>query len=203
MGYSKRYPNAHTLAGSASFLWYSFEAGPAHVVMLCSYADFHVGSSQYAWLQRDLASFDRSRTPWLIFVFHTPWYTSNAHHPMSEGAQMKAAMEPVLLAAGADLVINGHVHAYERMHAVADGKVDPKGIPHITIGDGGNREHFATPWLDPQPAWSALREYAYGWGTLELNQTHMVWEWLRNDDPWNPPGGRVGDRAVYTRRSRA
>ena len=50
-----------------------------------------------------------------------------------------------------------------------------------------------------ESAWSALREYAYGWGTLELNRTHMVWEFLRNDDPWNPPGGRVGDRAVYTK----
>ena len=66
LGYSKRYPNAHAMAGSASFLWYSFEAGPAHVVMLCSYADFHMGSSQYAWLQRDLATFDRSKTPWPV-----------------------------------------------------------------------------------------------------------------------------------------
>ena len=38
-----------------------------------------------------------------------------------------------------------------------------------------------------------------GWGTLELNQSHMVWSFLRNNDPWNPPGGRVGDQAVYTR----
>ena len=34
---------------------------------------------------------------------------------------------------------------------------------------------------------------------MELTTTHMVWEFLRNDDPWNPPGGRVGDRAVYTK----
>ena len=71
-----------------------------------------------------------------------------------------------------------------------------EGIPHITIGDGGNREHFAVPWIEEQPKWSALREYAYGWGTLELNRTHAVWSWLRNNDPWNPPGGRVGDYAV-------
>ena len=114
---------------------------------------------------------------------------------------MKEAMEPLFLQAGVDLVFNGHVHAYERTHRVANGKPDEHGIAHVTIGDGGNREHFAHPWLPTQPEWSALREYAYGWGTLELNQTHAVWSWMRNDDPWNPPGGKVGDSAVYMRRS--
>ena len=38
LAYSRRYPNAHLDSGSASFLWYSFEAGPAHVVVLCSCA---------------------------------------------------------------------------------------------------------------------------------------------------------------------
>ena len=202
LAYSRRFPNAHLRAGSASFLWYSFEAGPAHVVMLCSYAAFDASSAQYKWLQRDLKGVDRAKTPWLLVVLHTPWYTSNAHHPMSEGSEMRVAMEPLLLASGVDLVINGHVHAYERTHPVAGGGLAPTGapgIPHITIGDGGNREHFALPWVAEQPSWSALREYAYGYGILMLNTTHMVWEFLRNDDPWNPPGGRVGDRAVYTK----
>ena len=200
LAYSRRYPNAHYASGSASFLWYSFESGPAHVLMLCSYAAFTPGSSQYAWLQRDLASIDRSKTPWLVVVMHVPWYTSNAHHPSSEGAEMREAMEPLFLSAGVDFVLNGHVHAYERSHRVAaNGTLDEKhGIAHITIGDGGNREHFARPWLPKQPDWSALREYAYGWGTLELNLTHGVWSWMRNDDPWNPPGDKVGDRVVYT-----
>ena len=39
------------------------------------------------------------------------------------------------------------------------------------------------------------------WGTLALNSTHLVWEWLRNDDPWNPPGERVGDSFVLTTRA--
>ena len=70
-----------------------------------------------------------------------------------------------------------------------------------TRQDGGNREHFAFPWLKEQPKWSALREYAYGWGLLELNATEATWTWMRNNDPWNPPpAGLVGDRAVYRQR---
>ena len=40
---------------------------------------------QYTWLEEDLATVDRSRTPWLIVLLHAPWYNSyNAHqqvHP--------------------------------------------------------------------------------------------------------------------------
>ena len=87
LGYEKRYPNNHFDSGSASFLWYSFAAGPAHVVVLCSYAAFGAGSSQFEWLRAALAKVDRSVPPWLLVIMHTPWYTSNAHHPMSEGAR--------------------------------------------------------------------------------------------------------------------
>jgi len=201
-----RYPNNHRNSFSESPLWYSFESGPAHVIMLCSYAGFRRGSSQFGWLQHDLASVDRARTPWVLVVLHTPWYTSNAHHPMTEGSEMRSAMEPLLLAAGVDLLFNGHVHAYERTFPVADGnRVAPhQGIAHVTIGDGGNRENFAYRWMDEQPEWSAIREFAYGYGDLSLNRTHATWRWLRNDDPWNPPpAGKVGDTAVYEVRTTA
>lgn len=42
-----------------------------------------------------------------------PWYNSNKAH-QGEGDDMMAAMEPLLYAASVDLVLSGHVHAYER-----------------------------------------------------------------------------------------
>jgi hypothetical protein len=75
---------------------------------------------------------------------------------------MRAAMESLMLKYEVDVVFNGHVHAYERTHPVVDEKVDcKKGINYVTIGDGGNREQFATPWVVDQPDWSAIREFAY------------------------------------------
>lgn len=56
---------------------------------------------------------DRERTPWLLVLFHVPWYNSNTAH-QHEGDRMMVAMEPLLYAAGADIVLAGHVHAYER-----------------------------------------------------------------------------------------
>ena len=46
-------------------------------------------------------------------LFHVPWYNSNKAH-QGAGDDMMAAMEPLLYAASVDLVIAGHVHAYER-----------------------------------------------------------------------------------------
>lgn len=59
------------------------------------------------------------RTPWLIVLFHVPWYNSNEAH-QHEGDGMMASMEPLLYAASVDLVLSGHVHAYERTVCIHD-----------------------------------------------------------------------------------
>lgn len=64
-------------------------------------------------LQADLAKVDREKTPWLLVLLHAPWYNSNWAH-QGEGYGMMAAMEPLLYAAGVDILLAGHVHAYER-----------------------------------------------------------------------------------------
>jgi hypothetical protein len=61
-------------------LWYSFETSGVHFISLSSYSDFDSSSDQYAWLQQDLASVDRSVTPWVIVQLHAPWYNSNTAH---------------------------------------------------------------------------------------------------------------------------
>lgn len=50
------------------------------MVVLSPYAGYSRGSSQYEWLERDLAAFDRQRTPWLLVSFHAPWYNTVAAH---------------------------------------------------------------------------------------------------------------------------
>ncbi|EFH59507.1 ATPAP18/PAP18 [Arabidopsis lyrata subsp. lyrata] len=130
----------------------------------------------------DLAKVDRERTPWLIVLFHVPWYNSNNAH-QHEGDEMMAEMEPLLYASGVDIVFTGHVHAYERTKRVNNGKSDPCGPVHITIGDGGNREGLARKYKDPSPEWSVFREASFGHGELQMvNSTHALWTWHRNDD---------------------
>jgi acid phosphatase type 7 len=65
---------------------------------------------QYKWLKKDLASVDRSVTPWLIATWHAPWYsTYRAHY--KEAECMRLEMEELLYSYGVDIVFNGHVRS--------------------------------------------------------------------------------------------
>lgn len=163
-------------------LWWSMNVASAHIVFLSSYSPFEEGSDQFQWLTADLASIDKSVTPWTIVLLHAPWYNSNeAHH--KEGDAMRDAMEHTLKHAGVDLVFAGHVHAYERHTRVYKKEPDHHGPVYITIGDGGNREGLATHWIDPQPDISLFRQSAYGHGELNIvNASALHWSWHRGED---------------------
>ncbi|KAG4166532.1 hypothetical protein ERO13_A13G138700v2 [Gossypium hirsutum] len=180
--YNARWKMPFEESESTSNLYYSFEVAGVHVIMLGSYTDYDELSDQYSWLKADLSKVDRKKTPWLVVLFHVPWYNSNHAH-QGEGDGMMTAMEPLLYAAGVDLVFAGHVHAYERSKRVNKGKSDPCGTVHITIGDGGNREGLAQKYIHPTPEWSMFREASFGHGELKIvNSTHAFWSWHRNDD---------------------
>lgn len=180
--YNTRWKMPYKESDSDSNLYYSFEVAGVHVLMLGSYADVSRDSNQYKWLQADLAKVDRSRTPWLIAVLHAPWYNSNFKH-QGDGDEMMKSMEFILREAKVDLLIAGHVHAYERTARVFNGNADACGILHITVGVGGNREGLAHNFIDPKPGWSLYREASYGHGMLKVvNGTHAHWSWHRNQD---------------------
>ncbi|KAM1256354.1 hypothetical protein ACFX1Q_030492 [Malus domestica] len=169
-------------SGSSSNLYYSFEVAGVHAIMLGSYTDNDEYSDQYRWLKADLSKVDRQKTPWLLVLFHVPWYNSNKAH-QGEGDSMMAVMEPLLYAASADIVFAGHVHVYERTKRVNNGKSDTCGAVHITIGDGGNKEGLAHKYKNSPPEWSVFREASFGHGELNIvNSTHAFWTWHRNDD---------------------
>jgi 3',5'-cyclic AMP phosphodiesterase CpdA len=95
-------------AGPAGLGYYSFEAGSWHVVALNSSIPMHAGSPQERWLRHDLAA-HRSRCT--LAYWHHPSFSSGAEHGNTSEA------EPVwraLYFAGADVVLAGHEHVYER-----------------------------------------------------------------------------------------
>ncbi|KAH9316942.1 hypothetical protein KI387_018711 [Taxus chinensis] len=182
LAYNARWQMPFELSGSSSNLYYSFDVTGVHIVMLGSYANYEKYSDQYEWLQADLSRVNRTRTPWVLVLFHVPWYNSNNAH-QGEGEEMKKVMEPLLYAAKVDIAFAGHVHAYERFARVYMNETNPCGTLHITIGDGGSPEGLASVFLDPQPQLSLFREASFGHGELTIyNATHARWSWHRNDD---------------------
>ena len=68
---------------------------------------------QYTWLDKELPKVNRTETPWLIVLLHSPWYNSNNYHFM-EGESMRVMFESWFVKYKVDIVLAGHVHAYER-----------------------------------------------------------------------------------------
>ena len=200
--YRARYPSPHAAAKSPSPDWWSLDVGLAHIVGVSSYApagersgvealryaermdefglDGAVARSMVSWLKRDLASVDRGKTPWVVVMFHAPWYNSNRAH-FKEAERHRWSLERVLYDGGADVVLSGHVHAYERSRNVFDWSPDPCGPAYLVVGDGGNYEGpYGGGWRAPQPEWSAFREGSFGAGRLVIeNATDARWTWHR------------------------
>ncbi|KAL8486773.1 hypothetical protein ACS0TY_023458 [Phlomoides rotata] len=147
LSYLTRFSVPSTESGSNTNLYYSFDAGGIHFVMLGAYVDYNQNGAQYAWLERDLKKVDRSRTPWLVATWHPPWYNSYSSH-YQEFECMRLQMEALLYQYRVDIVFSGHVHAYERTNRVYNYLLDRCAPVYITIGDGGNIEKIEVDHAD-------------------------------------------------------
>jgi hypothetical protein len=133
-GYREYFGDAAVRDGTT---WYSEDVGTWHVVVLdseCGLLANRCGpdSAQLRWLREDLAGNDSRCT---LALFHHPRFSSGDHGPDDAVAPFWDA----LYAAGADLVLNGHEHDYERF-APQDpaGRADAaRGITQVIVGTGG------------------------------------------------------------------
>ncbi|CAL1355753.1 unnamed protein product [Linum trigynum] len=191
--YLHRYHVPYKASGSTSPLWYSVKRASAYIIVLSSYSAYGKYTPQYKWLEEELPKVNRTVTPWLIVIMHSPFYHSYGHHYM-EGETMRVMYEQWFVQYKVDAVFAGHVHAYERSERVSNiaydivnarcTPVEDQSAPvHITIGDGGNLEGLVTDMMEPQPAYSAFREPSFGHGILDIkNRTHAYFGWHRNQD---------------------
>ncbi|KAG6505848.1 hypothetical protein ZIOFF_038214 [Zingiber officinale] len=182
--FTHRYHVPYISSGSTAPFWYSLKLGSAHIIVLASYSAYGKYTPQYSWLEAELPKVNRTETPWLIVLVHSPWYNSYNYHFM-EGESMRVMFEQWFVQYKVDVVFSGHVHAYER--SVVNGKCEPvvdgSAPVYVTIGDGGNIEGPANNMTEPQPSYSAFREASFGHAVFEIkNRTHAYYAWHRNQD---------------------
>jgi Calcineurin-like phosphoesterase len=150
-------------AGDPSEGWYATDVGAWRFYALNSdcwaIGGCEAGSPQERWLREDLAANPRRC---VVAVWHHPRFSSAQHG----SDPMTADLWRALADAGAELVISGHDHDYERFAPQdADGSPEPDGIVELVVGTGG-RSHYAfrTPVAN-----SLVRDdTAYGVVRLEL-----------------------------------
>ena len=121
-------------AGPRGRGYYSFDVGSWHIVALnsnCARVSCGAGSIQEQWLRADLAAHPTSCT---LAFWHHPRYSSG-----HDGSHVTlGAFWSDLHAAGAELVLSGHSHDYERFAPKdAQGKNVPTGIRQFVVGTGG------------------------------------------------------------------
>jgi len=175
-------PSAFTGSYDFGNSFYSFDVGLVHVIVLNSYTGTSPESPQYKWLEEDLARVDGAATPWLMAMFHSPWYNTNeAHQDEFNTVDMRAAMEPLLHKHNVSVALCGHVHAYERSRPVYLNQSAARSTSYFNIGDGGNREGHSATWL-ATPSWSVHHNGdMYGHSRITVaNRTHALFEWIPN-----------------------
>jgi acid phosphatase type 7 len=170
--------------GPAGASWYSFDLGTWHIVMLDSECAKNGGcgadSDQGRWLRADLATADQRC---VMAIWHKPRFSSGFH-----GSDVSfAPFWEQLYAAGADVIVNGHDHDYERFAPQdPDGAEDRRrGIRQFVVGTGGAAlRRFKTPVAN-----SELRAIvAHGVIAFTLRDGSYDWVFTPTEGPFSDRG---------------
>lgn len=149
--------------------YYSYNLGAWHIVVLNSEVDMKAGSPQNQWLRADLAA---NRTACTLAYWHAPLYSSGTHGNASRVRPLWEALYEY----GADVVLNGHDHRYERFAPQnATGQADPKGIREFVAGTGGAKLY---PQSVRQPNSEAQNDTDWGVIKLTLHAASYDWEFV-------------------------
>lgn len=121
--------------------YYTFRKGPVRFFMMDSDSKEPDGisgiSNQALWLKEQLAS---SEAPWNLVLMHHPPYSSGGHRSHEQ-------LQWPYKAWGADAVISGHNHLYER--------IERDDMVFFVNGLGGKSKH---PFRQEQPSWVKARQ---------------------------------------------
>ena len=150
--------------------YYSFDLGAWHVVSLNGELSHSSGSTQETWLKADLAA---HAGQCILAYWHEPRFSSGSEHGSNTSFD---AFWRDLYAAGADVVLNGHEHDYERFAPQSPtGAADPKGIRQFVVGTGGaGLYQFATTL----PNSEVRNSDTFGVMKLTLHATGYDWRFV-------------------------
>ena len=133
--------------------FYSFDYGPAHIVVLdteLAFQDAGRRQAQLAWLTDDLL---RTSQPWKIAVFHRSPFSAGGEH--GSDLAVRSQFTPIFESYGVSLVLSGHEHDYERTipwRETSGGQP----VTYIVTGGGG-----APLYAAAVGAWTAVSRSAF------------------------------------------
>jgi hypothetical protein len=150
--------------------YYAYDLGAWRIYALNSEIDVSGGSPQVKWLENELAVNPR---PCVLAYWHKPRWSSR----YEDGSDATfETLWKTLHDAGAELVINGHIHNYERFKEMnAEGAAASPGLREIVVGTGGvNLDGYVTSLSTSE----VRNASTYGVLKLILSSDRYSWEFI-------------------------
>jgi hypothetical protein len=158
------------LAGPSGRGYYSYDLADWHMISLNSEIETSAGSAQERWLRDDLKGTTKRC---VLAYWHQPRFSSGKHGSLD-------AMQPLweaLYEHGAELVLNGHDHDYERFAPqTPDGERDEaRGIRQFVAGTGGRSlRAFESPVANSEVRYNRT----HGLLKMTLGADSYSWEFI-------------------------
>ena len=161
-------------AGDATKGYYSYELGSWHIVVLnsnCSaIGGCGAGSAQEQWLRADLAAHPTACT---LAYWHHPRFSfgTYSNDPSTQ------ALWQALYEAGAEIVLSGHDHNYQRYapQTPSGARDDARGIRQFVVGTGGKGLNRLQT---PPPNVEAFNDDTFGILQLTLHPSSYDWTFI-------------------------
>ncbi|XP_031273796.1 probable inactive purple acid phosphatase 1 isoform X2 [Pistacia vera] len=174
--------------------WYSTDYGMFRFCIADTEHDWREGTEQYKFIEHCLASVDRQKQPWLIFLAHRVLGYSSGISYAVEGSfaepMGRESLQRLWQKYKVDIAIYGHVHNYERICPIYQHictneekhyyKGTLNGTIHVVAGGGGaSLSEFTTL----QTAWSLYKDYDYGFVKLTaFDHSNLLFEYKKSRD---------------------
>lgn len=185
--------------------WYSTDYGMFRFCIADTEHDWREGTEQYKFIEHCLATVDRQKQPWLIFLAHRVLGYSSVDFYAVEGSfaepMGRESLQKLWQKYKVDIAIYGHAHSYERTCPVYENICTSQernhytgtfnGTIHVVAGGGGAS---LAQFSELQPRWSIFRDQDYGFVKLTAtDHSNLLFEYKRSSD------GKVHDSFTISR----
>ncbi|KAL0420865.1 UNVERIFIED_CONTAM: putative inactive purple acid phosphatase 1 [Sesamum latifolium] len=156
--------------------------------------DWREGSEQYKFIEHCLASVDRQKQPWLIFLAHRVLGYSSAAFYATQGSfgepMGRDDLQKLCQKYKVDIAVYGHAHSYERTCPIYQNictnnekryyRGSLNGTIHVVAGGGGAS---LTDFSTLKPNWSIFRDVDYGFVKLTaFDHSNLLFEYKKSSD---------------------
>jgi hypothetical protein len=174
--------------------WYSYNLGGWHMIAInsaiCSPstgAPCGPGTPEYDWLKADLAAHPNGQYPCTLAYWHHPVWDwekyQNNHWVQSYDYDRAKPFWQLLYRAGAEIVLNGHNHNYQRYAPMdAAGRSAPAtGVREFIVGTGGRNLNNLGSVSTMPPTFATGQATSFGILALTLRPDSYNWSFRTAD----------------------